>query len=171
MLRAAGEGDPRAQLLVGLSYFFGEFRDGSKVDQSYDEAERWLRLSANAGNGYAQWQLGGMYSEGIGVTAHQAEAARWFLAAAERGNAGARVNLAIFFLEGTGVEKNYDKAYAWASLAAYCGSENGKRVVRDSLLHLEDKQRADALLAQYFENYGITDPDGESCVRPDVTNR
>jgi len=168
-LVAAEGGDPKAHLLIGLTYVFGEFRDGSKVDQNYQTAEKWLRRSAMAGNSYAQWYLGGMYRQGIGVETNPAEAGKWFLAAAKQGNVKARVNLATLFLEGTGMGRDYDKAYAWASLAAFCGNENANRVVQHALPHVSDRERADALAAEYFKDYGTNDVYGDACVGADTS--
>lgn len=165
MLAAAENGDAKAQLLIGLSYFFGEYRDGSKVEQSYEQAQKWLRRSAAAGNSYAQWHLGGMYLQGKGVALDPGEAAHWYMASAKQGNVSARNNLAIQFLEGTGVPQDYEKAFAWASLAAFCGNKSAGSIAQEALAHLPDRTRAEALAAEYFKSYGTADPYGESCER------
>jgi len=51
----------------------------------------------------AQYSLGVMYANGLGVPEDDAEAARWFRLAAEQGNALAQYNLGFIYDSGRGV--------------------------------------------------------------------
>lgn len=75
------------------------------------------RLAA-AGNFVAQYNLGIMYANGMGVPQDNGKAAVWFYKAAKGGDARAQYNLGNLYAEGLGVPKNiFDAAY-WYSKAA-----------------------------------------------------
>ena len=54
MLRAAERGDSMARVVVGYSYYFGEYRDGMEVEQNVDRAYAWASLANYQGNPEAQ---------------------------------------------------------------------------------------------------------------------
>ena len=54
----------------------------------------------------AQYTLGGLFVEGVGVVADEAQAARWFGEAARNGHVGAQVEYAILLFNGRGVPKD-----------------------------------------------------------------
>jgi TPR repeat protein len=54
---------------------------------------RWYTLAAEQGYAHAQFNLGWMYDEGVGVEKNKAEAVRWYTQAAERGDADAQAAL------------------------------------------------------------------------------
>lgn len=70
---AAGQGDARAQYLLGRMYYFGH-----GVSTDYQEAEKWYRMAAGQGNGDAELSLGNMYEMGLGVGKSYAEARKWY---------------------------------------------------------------------------------------------
>jgi TPR repeat protein len=75
---AARQGDPEAQLWLGLGYareYFG------RID--YEESLKWLRKSSAQGLPDAQFALGQMYEEGKGVPKSNERAAYWFRRAAD----------------------------------------------------------------------------------------
>ena len=76
---AAGEGDARAQYLLGRMYHVGH-----GVSTDYPEAAKWYRMAAEQGNGDAELAIAYMYKQGKGVEKNYAEARRWFSRAAER---------------------------------------------------------------------------------------
>jgi TPR repeat protein len=71
LLVAAGRGDPKAQLHIGLMYLAG---DG--VDQDADEAATWLHRAADQGDASAQFNLAYIYWEGIRVSGNRSFS-RW----------------------------------------------------------------------------------------------
>ena len=59
-----------------------------------------LRVRAEAGDAVAQYDLGVMYANGLGVPEDDAEAMRWYRLAADQGHADAQVNLASMYFTG-----------------------------------------------------------------------
>jgi len=76
-----------------LQYFFG---DG--VPQDFTEAIKWYRKAAQLGNVEAQFNLGGIYQEGVVVPQDSAEATEWYLKAVDQGHEKARYNLEVMSL-------------------------------------------------------------------------
>jgi TPR repeat protein len=70
------------QFVVGVYYRYG--RRGS-VAQDYTEAARLFHLAADQGHGLAQYSLGRMFEDGLGVAQDRAEAIRWHRLAAAHG--------------------------------------------------------------------------------------
>lgn len=79
----ADEGDPAAQLNVGLLYL-----DGHGVPQDVSEAAKWFRRAAEQGNTEAQHNLGALYATGQGVRRDYIEAYKWMNICAASGNNG-----------------------------------------------------------------------------------
>ncbi len=72
----------------------------------YATAIRELRLLCEQGNANAQFSLGAMYRNGLGVTQDCAEAVGWWRKAAEQGNAKAQYNLGFMYSSGKGVPQD-----------------------------------------------------------------
>ena len=62
-----------------------------------------LRVRADQGNATAQYDLGVMYANGLGVPEDDAEAVRWYRLAAEQGNVDAQSALGFIYATGRGV--------------------------------------------------------------------
>ena len=59
-------------------------------------AQRWLHKAADAGDAYAENEIGVAYLNGMdGLTADPGEAVKWFQKAAAQGNVVAAKNLAL----------------------------------------------------------------------------
>ena len=84
----------------------------------YATAIRELRLLCEQGNADAQFSLGAMYRNGLGVPQDYAEAVKWYRKAAEQGHAKAQLFLGNMYFFGQGVSKDYVQAYMWYNLAA-----------------------------------------------------
>ena len=80
----------------------------------------WKPL-AEQGDGKAQWILGLMYADGLGVIEDDKEAVKWFRLAAEQGEALAQYNLGLMYGGGDGVIEDYREAVKWFRLAAEQG--------------------------------------------------
>ena len=78
-------------------------------------------LAASQGLDEAQWQLGCMYSNGIGVAQDLAEALRWYQLAAAQGHPEAMVTVAVCHEFGWGVPSNKVEAIRWYRRAAAAG--------------------------------------------------
>lgn len=79
--------------------------------------EDYLRL-AQRGDTKAQFYLGALYAQGVGVSRSDGEAFRWFLSAAEHGHSQARLIVGELYAIGRGVARSDVDAYKWASVAA-----------------------------------------------------
>jgi TolA protein len=114
-----------AALAVGLVFaapatLRAGFEEGSAAYQQGDYAkalEEWTPL-AEHGNQQAQYNIGYMHFNGIGVPKEPAKAAKWFAMAAEQGDAAAQMSLGVMYGTGQGVQQDYSQAYIWLTLAA-----------------------------------------------------
>jgi TPR repeat protein len=100
-----------------------DFDKGLAASQAGDYAtalQEWRPL-AEQGNAQAQWSLGYMYGNGLGVIQDYAEAANWYRKAAEQGEALAQYNLGIMYDNGLGVIQDYAEAVDWYRKAAEQG--------------------------------------------------
>ena len=91
---------------------------GHGIEQSEEEAARWLRTAADKGDSHAQYFLGDLYEDGRGVPQSDAQAALWYSLAAGQGNAEAQYSLGRLYLRGRGVPENTEKAEALLRSAA-----------------------------------------------------
>lgn len=108
----------RALFIVAI-IVLSSARISNAGDQTADikMTEGYLRL-AQQGDIKAQFYLGALYSQGVGVAQSDIEAFRWFLSAAERGHSQARLVVGEMYAIGRGVPKSNVDAYKWASAAA-----------------------------------------------------
>ncbi len=77
-----------------------------------------LRVRAEKGDPEAQFRLGALYDEGIGVKADEKEAIRWWRKAGDEGYADAEFNLGNLYADGAGVATDYAEAAKWFRMAA-----------------------------------------------------
>jgi len=124
----AKQGDPEAQLQLGLRYAAG---DG--VIQNDKEAARWFELAARQGLAEAQYQYGLVLLQGRGVVQDYKAAFDWIEKPAKRGYAKAQYSLGELYRYGTGTAIDKARAYLWFNLAAAQGVEAAARA-RDSLV-------------------------------------
>ena len=112
-----------ALLLMTTPVAAQDFQKGTDAYKRGDYAtafREWIPL-AEAGNIDAQFNLGVMYSNGLGVSQDYAEAAKWFRLAAEQGLAEAQFNLATLYARGLGVPADRAIAAKWLRKAASQG--------------------------------------------------
>jgi hypothetical protein len=81
--RLAEKGDARAQSILGTMV----------VDSNPKEAVKWYKLAAAQGYAEAEYKMGWVYEDGIGVPRDKDEAARWYKLAAEHGYLEAQYKL------------------------------------------------------------------------------
>jgi TPR repeat protein len=81
---------------------------------NYPTAMRLLRPLAAEGDARAQYNVGVMYEEGLGVPIDYTEAVGWLLQAAEQGNSEAKNHLGFLYL--------YGRAFPRTTSALTCGS-------------------------------------------------
>src|SRR5262245_52717778 len=86
-------------------------------------AQEWVPL-AQAGHAQAQYTLGWMYDQGLGVPQDYVQAMTWYRRAADQGVARAQANLALMYDQGLGVPQDYVQAMTWYRRAADQGLAN-----------------------------------------------
>jgi TPR repeat protein len=114
-LDAAEQGDPEAQVQLGLLY-----EQGQGVEKNLDEASRWFELAAEQGYAPAQANLGDLYEFGDGIRSNKA-AAHYYRLAAKQGYLDAQLDLARLYEQGKGLPQDAVQAWLWYSLAARQG--------------------------------------------------
>lgn len=112
---AAEQGDPEAQLQLGLLY-----EQGNGVERDQEEALRWFTLAAEQGNAAAQANLGDLFEFGDGIKSNKA-AAYYYRQAAKQGYRDAQLDLARLYEQGKGLPPDAVQAWLWYSLAARQG--------------------------------------------------
>ena len=81
-------GDSQAMAKIG-----GYFQYGIGLQSiDYDEALKWYRKAADAGNGPGMVALGNIYADGKGVKRDYTEAERWYRRAADAGEVHGIIN-------------------------------------------------------------------------------
>lgn len=87
----------------------------------YETALTLWRPLAEQGHAGAQFDLGVMFANGLGVPENDVEAVRWYRLAAEQGNAAAQLNLGVMYADGRGVPQSYTEAVRLYRLGAEQG--------------------------------------------------
>ena len=101
----AENGDPQAQIMLGLMYDYGH-----GVPETPAESLKWYRLAAEQGVPLAQHDVGVKYSRGKGVQQDYLEAARWWQKSAAAGVPDSQFNLALLYYRGMALDKDYSRA-------------------------------------------------------------
>ncbi len=123
------------------------------IVRNLDEAVRWYRRLASQNFRWpdlhplvtkAQFVLGELYEQGLGVPQDDQQAAAWFESAAERGHGHAQLRLATMYLAERGVERFLARALMWIDLAA-------TRLVNDTEGLGRVKRMRDVLLVEMTE--------------------
>lgn len=111
-------------LLVGLSApAWGDFETGLMAYRNahFKEAFRnWMPLVIE-GDARAQFYLGEMHVDGMGMPVNLDKAVRFYRQAAEQEHPGAQARLGMLHAKGRGLPQNYAKAFAWYRRAAILG--------------------------------------------------
>jgi TPR repeat protein len=116
-----------AALIVAVSFAgsasAGPLEDGQAAYYrgDYVTAFRLLRPFADKGEVEVQFNLGFMYSEGLGVQRDYVAAATLFRKAADQGEATSQFNLGLMYQSGHGVPQDYSEAFKWFRKAARSG--------------------------------------------------
>ena len=104
----------------------GDFDDGVKAYQKHDyvTALTLFFTLAEKGHATAQFNLGVMYENGIGVIKDFKKSVGWYRMAAEQGYVKAQFNLALMYEDGKWVKQDYVLAHMWYNLAAGNGDKS-----------------------------------------------
>ena len=87
----------------------------------YAAALREWEPLAEQGDSVAQYNLGFMYENGIGVPQSYKAAVKWYTLSAEQGNSFSQNNLGLRYRNGQGVSQDYEEAIRWYTLSAEQG--------------------------------------------------
>lgn len=149
--RRADEGDPSAQLQLGIAYEAGAL---GRAD--FSEALKWYYRSARSGDARGMYVLGIVYlNGGDGMKKDPVEALKWLHAASLKGDAAAQFEVAKMYAGGTGVQRNDAEAFYWLQVAAEHGHpesqsllgnfyQEGRGVIRNSVEAVKWWRRAAA---------------------------
>ena len=112
-----------SQALAACSWFGGSWFGGSWFgdDEAYQLTFRKNLPLAKEGNASAQYNVGTMYYEGLGVYDNFDEAFIWFRRSADQGYARAQSRLGYIYADGDEVPQDYALAVKWFQLAATQG--------------------------------------------------
>ena len=116
----------------------------------YQAALAEWRPLAELGHATAQYNLGLMYAQGMGVPHDYAMAAAWYRRAAEQGLATAQYNLGVMYELGRGVARDLVRTYVWYELAAFNGTKQSqtRRNLMETAMSAEQITQAKALARQ-----------------------
>ncbi len=89
--------------------------------------KEWMPL-AESGDVTAQFLIGKMYYEGIGVIQNYIEALKWYRLAAGQGDALVQGIIGVMYYEGEGVKQNNVIAHMWFNIASSNGEETSASV-------------------------------------------
>lgn len=113
----AYDGSPEAQHDLAAIYTAGH----GGVSQDFERAAYWFTKAAGQGVANAQYNLGVLYHQGLGVDADIKTAIKWYESAAALGHPEAQYNLGIAFIEGIGVRYDPQRAARYFEQAARSG--------------------------------------------------
>ena len=113
---------------------------------------------AQRGDARAQYNLGLLYSSGLGVDQDYQAALKWHRMAAAQGHAGGQSELAQMYAKGQGVQLDQVRAYVWYSVAAESlGGGSKSEIMKDrdrvaSRMTPDQIQKAEELAQQCQES-------------------
>ena len=84
------------------------------------------RAAAENGDAKAQYTLGLLYENGIGMPQNSVQAVVWYRRAAEQENAAAQHSLGVLYAEGQGMLQDHAEAVTWFHRAAENGNVEGQ---------------------------------------------
>jgi TPR repeat protein len=86
-------------------------------NKDYQRAYQEWKAAADAGKAEAQFDLGLLYAQGLGVRRNLTEAAQWYRKSADQGNAEAQFALGQMYSRGWGVPRDEADAIRWLQMA------------------------------------------------------
>ena len=119
-LKAAKQGVASAQCNVAsyLCAAANHAKSAEEKNRVLKEAAEFYKASAEQGNMYAQFYLGGCYHDGAGIRQSHEKAIEWYRKSAEQGYEPAQFKLGMCHYLGHGTKQSYEKAAEWFKKAA-----------------------------------------------------
>lgn len=131
--KAADQGLCEAALAYGSILYFG----GHGLSNDYDNAARYFKTAAAAGDADAQNFLGSMSDLGWGGPVDKTMAEQWFRKAALQGNLKAQSNLGRILGPLSEVKETRIEALAWLLIASDQGEVTARKELDDTLAGLK----------------------------------
>lgn len=138
---AAQSGLAEGQFRYGEIFYLGLFG----VAPDYGKALSNYRMAAEHGVVAAQFRLGQMYQQGLGLDVDVRQAESWYRKSASGGNAAAQYQLGLLFFHHTGVQKRIECTY-WLMLAAEQKHVEAQKLLDEVLLTINEKDLAEACI-------------------------
>lgn len=117
--KAALLGDTDMAIKLGDIYYSGI---SGQVEVDFKSAAKMYTIAASNESSLAQYDLGALYEQGLGVDKDYTKAAYWFEKSSNAGNSSAMFELGKCFEKGWGVNQNYNKAFEWYEKSANLGN-------------------------------------------------
>ncbi|MEW6146290.1 MAG: tetratricopeptide repeat protein [Thermodesulfobacteriota bacterium] len=161
--------------LVGLNWY---------KQWNYQIAAKFWKPLSLEGDCDAQYALGLLYFEGLGVGHSYEKAIGLWTRSADQGQAQAQISLGVVYSRsrlqytsldcksGCGQERDLIKAYKWFGIASEIGSPHEKRIAEDSLNNImhemtpEEIQEGEALVSAWKPDPARCDTRGYFIVGP-----
>ncbi|KAJ3143184.1 hypothetical protein HK100_003862 [Physocladia obscura] len=123
ILELAQVGDIQSQILVANAFASGQQGFQKDINQAF----KWYKSAALAGNVQAEYEIGEMYQKGTGVDQDLDKAVEWFKRAAAKNHAQSQVSLGSMYLNGVGIlASDPGKAVECFKKAASSGNPDGQ---------------------------------------------
>ncbi|GBC09991.1 hypothetical protein RclHR1_09260005 [Rhizophagus clarus] len=116
-INASEKNHTLAQCFVGIYY--------GNIMTNYELAFKYFERAASNHYAVAQWTIGCMYINGIGIDEDFKKAFYWYEKAAKNGNIEAMCCLGNCYRNGIGIEKDYNKAFELYKQSAEGGNSDG----------------------------------------------
>ena len=129
------------------------------VPTDFAKAAVEYRHEALEGDAEAQFELGWLYFQGLGVPEDSAAALKWFTLAAAQGHAEAQAAIGVMYREGYGVLENPSEALNAFRRAANLGSPSGLHYLGMMFYNGEGVTRNHSVAAQFFRLASFADHD------------
>ena len=123
-----------------------------------EDALRWYRIAAEAGQSEAQFLLALMLRQGVGAPADAAEAAQWFARAAQLGHAGAQFELGVMYCTGEGVPRDLAAGARCYAAAAQSGHPEGMHIWGVMLLQGMGVEKDEETGLAWLSRAGVATP-------------
>lgn len=123
--------DVQAICDLGKAYLKG--KDGAKKNDN--EAFRWLKKAAEAGNANAMAWLGNCYYEGTGTTVDYERCYYWDKKSADLGDAHGLARLGACYEEGVYVNQDFSRSFELYKKSAGMGDAMGQERLGNAYLH------------------------------------
>lgn len=130
----------------------GPLQDGSDAieRQDYPVAFRVLQPLAEKGDVFAQYNIGYMYSHGLGVSQDAQQAAYWYKKAAMQGDSDAQTNYGRALESGAGVGLDYEEAMTWYLRSAKQGNAMAQHNIGSMYINGHSVQKDDRIAFDWY---------------------